>query len=68
VPREQAVREESHSFLERVFGGDASSLMAHFARRAELTPAEIAELRRLLDERAAGDEEPETGDGVEAGG
>jgi BlaI family transcriptional regulator, penicillinase repressor len=63
VPREQAVREESHSFLERVFGGDASSLMAHFARRAELTAADVAELRRLLDERVAGGGEPETGGG-----
>lgn len=60
VPRSEAVREESRSFVERVFGGDASSLLLHFARSAELSPEDLAELRRVLEHRAADD-----GDGVE---
>ncbi len=51
VPREECVREESRSFVERVFGGDAQSLLAHFVRSAELSSEEIAELRRLLDHK-----------------
>ena len=54
VPRSKAVREESRSFVERVFGGDASSLLLHFARSAELSAADLDELRRVLDDRAGG--------------
>ena len=50
VSREDCVRAESRSFVQRVFGGDVSPLLATFVRDGELSKAEIAELRRLLDE------------------
>ena len=41
---------ESRSFLSRVFGTDTvTPLVAAFARQEEISPAEIAELRLLLD-------------------
>ena len=53
VSRERCVREESRSFVERVFGGRSSPLLVHMVREAELTPDEIAEL--ILAEARAGD-------------
>ena len=47
--REDCVEVESDSFLQRVFQGAAGPLMMHFCERAELTPAEIAELEQLLN-------------------
>jgi BlaI family penicillinase repressor len=49
VSRQTCVREQSRSFLRRVFGGNIAPMLAHFVEDARLTPAEIAELRRLLD-------------------
>ena len=51
LPRDAAVRAESRSFLDRVFAGDASSLLLHFASSAELTAEEVEELRRALARR-----------------
>jgi BlaI family penicillinase repressor len=50
VKREALVRMESRSFLDRVFRGAAKPLIAHFAENAKLTPAEVKELKRLLDQ------------------
>lgn len=61
VHRHEVVRGESRSFLERVFRGDAASLLAHFAREVELTEDEAAELRRLLSQNTTGADE--AGDG-----
>ena len=47
--REACVRGEGHSFLQKVFGGDAAELLAHFVRRSDISPAEVEELKRLLD-------------------
>lgn len=49
--REQMVREESRSFLQRVFGGDASPMLVHFVKEAELSDAEIEELKRILEDK-----------------
>ena len=49
--RSKCVREESRSFLKKVFGGDAAELLAHFVRGADLPPEQIEELKRLLDEK-----------------
>jgi BlaI family transcriptional regulator, penicillinase repressor len=54
VSRGKCVREESHSFLQRVFGGDAGGLLVHFVRGADIAPEQIEELKRLLDEKQAG--------------
>jgi BlaI family penicillinase repressor len=51
VSREQCVRLEGRSFLEKAFGGDVTSLLAHFVSDAKLSPGEIEQLRRLLDEK-----------------
>lgn len=48
VSRRAAIRTEGRTFLDRVFGGDAASLLLHFAREAELSPEEADELRRTL--------------------
>lgn len=48
VSREQCVRGESQSFLERVFGGAAQPLLVQLAQETELSTEEIAELKRIL--------------------
>ncbi len=48
VKRQDCVAAEGESFLQRVFHGAAGPLMLHFAKGAELTPDEIAELELLL--------------------
>jgi len=49
--RDECLRVESRSFLERVSGGSVSPLLAFFVKEGELSPEEIEELRRLLSER-----------------
>lgn len=51
IPRQRYVKEESASFVERVFGGEATPLLVHFVRNTRLTKEEIDELRRILDEK-----------------
>jgi len=48
--REECVRAASRSFVERVFGGAVSPMLATFVREGSLSEREIDELRRLLDE------------------
>ena len=48
VDREECVRRESESFLERVFGGATNPLLVHFVRRAKLSPDEVRELQKIL--------------------
>jgi BlaI family transcriptional regulator, penicillinase repressor len=50
VKREQCVQAESESFMERVFRGAAKPLLIHFASNAKLTPEEVRELKKLLDQ------------------
>lgn len=58
--REQCVRRESETFLQRVFRGAAGPMLAHFCERADLTDAEIARLRAILDERTSSTSRPRT--------
>jgi BlaI family penicillinase repressor len=51
VKRETCVRAESQSFLDRIFGGAAKPLLVHFAQNSKLTPEEIKELKKLLDQQ-----------------
>lgn len=44
VRREDCVRAESRSFLQRVFRGSSKPLLAHFAENAGLSPDEVREL------------------------
>lgn len=51
VAREDCVREEGRSFLNRFFGGDVLPLMAHFLEEEGVTRAELDELRKLLEKK-----------------
>ncbi|HZN69853.1 MAG TPA: BlaI/MecI/CopY family transcriptional regulator [Tepidisphaeraceae bacterium] len=51
ISREQCVRHESRSFLSRVFNGAAGPLLVHFVKQARLSPQEVEELKRLLDQK-----------------
>ena len=50
VNRETCVKAESESFLGRIFQGASKPLLVHFARNARLTPDEVRELKKLLDQ------------------
>ncbi|HVX14963.1 MAG TPA: BlaI/MecI/CopY family transcriptional regulator [Pirellulales bacterium] len=52
VPRSARVRSEGRSFLRRMFQGDTTSLLLHFAKEAKLGPEKLAQLRELLDEES----------------
>jgi BlaI family penicillinase repressor len=51
IGREQCARAESQSFLGRVLGGAVQPLLVQLVQEAELTPEEIAELRRILRDK-----------------
>lgn len=51
VTRDACVRSESRFFLDRVFGGAAGPMLAHFVSEAPLTDDEVRALRQLLDRR-----------------
>jgi len=51
VSREECVRNESRSFLDRVFGGALGPMLAHFVNETPLTPDEMSLLRELIDQR-----------------
>jgi BlaI family transcriptional regulator, penicillinase repressor len=51
VSREQCVRGESQSFLERVFGGTPQPLLVQLMQETKLSPEEIAELKRILRDK-----------------
>ncbi|MBB5352791.1 BlaI family penicillinase repressor [Haloferula luteola] len=50
VAREECVEAESESFMERIFKGATQPLLVHFASQARLSPEEVEELKKLLDE------------------
>lgn len=50
LEREEWLAQESGSLLERLFGGRIAPLVAHFGSRRKLSPNDIAELRKLIDE------------------
>ncbi|MCO6455890.1 MAG: BlaI/MecI/CopY family transcriptional regulator [Pirellulaceae bacterium] len=51
VRRADCVRDESRSFLKRVFAGEPATLLAHFLKTSRLSADEIADLRRILDQQ-----------------
>ena len=51
VSQEVCVRSESESFLARVFNGQEAAILLHYARHATLTPDDIAELKRVLEQK-----------------
>ena len=51
VSQEECMREETKSFLHKVYGGSLHLLLANFVNSENLSPKEIQELRSLLDEK-----------------
>lgn len=50
VRERDCVNAVSSSFLDRVFGGQLSTMVAHFVENRKLTPKQVKELRKMLDE------------------
>ena len=50
LKREDWVLGESQGLLERLFDGRVAPLVAHFSAQRKLSAADVAELRRLLEE------------------
>lgn len=53
VTREAFVQAESQSLLDRLFDGELAPLVAHYSKHRALSPAEIARLKRLIEELEA---------------
>jgi len=51
VSEAECVKANSRSFLERVYGGALVPMLAHFIEDSRLSQEEIAELKRILDEK-----------------
>lgn len=50
VSREDYVQGESQGLLDRLFGGELAPLVAHYARHRNLSPADVARLKRLIED------------------
>ncbi len=50
VKEGECITAASDSFLERVFGGSLKPMLAHFVQHKKLSPAEIRELRKVLEQ------------------
>lgn len=50
ITREAYVSAESQDLLDRLFGGRLAPLMSHFSEQRKLTPEDLAELKRLIEE------------------
>ena len=48
VSEADSIGAESDSFLQRVFGGAISPMLAHFVERRKISESDLRELRRLL--------------------
>lgn len=54
VARESCVKAQTRGFVERVFGGEASPMLAWMLRESRLSSAELDELQELIDARRPG--------------
>ncbi len=52
VTREALAQREGRSFLARVFDGAVAPALVHFIQDAQLSPQQIAELKKILDREA----------------
>jgi predicted transcriptional regulator len=50
VSRQDYVQSESQGLLDRLFDGRLAPMVSHFSQRQALSPDDVAELRRLLEE------------------
>ncbi len=51
--RESCVRAEGLSFVDRVFDGSTTPLLAHFLKESKLSERDIRELKKLLRDKEA---------------
>ena len=51
VNREQCAQQERRSFVQRVYGGTVTPMLAAFIEEAKLSPKEINGLKQMLDEK-----------------
>ncbi len=54
LQRDQWVSTESAGMLDRLFGGHLAPLVAHFGKHRKLSQADIAELKKLVEELGDG--------------
>jgi BlaI family penicillinase repressor len=54
VNQEQCIRQERRSFVQRVYGGTITPMLAAFIDDGELSPEDIKELKRMLDRKGRG--------------
>ena len=52
ISREECSRSATHSFIDRVFDGALTPMLAHFASRRTLSAEEKRELKKLLDDKS----------------
>jgi BlaI family transcriptional regulator, penicillinase repressor len=50
VTREALIKRESRSFITRVFDGAVTPALVHFLREADLTPQQVNELKKILNQ------------------
>ncbi len=50
VSREETVREEGETFLNRLFHGNADALLVHFVREGKVDQSTLDKLQTLLDQ------------------
>ena len=51
ITREEVSKSETKSLIDRLFGGSRKALFSALLEDEELTPDEIAEMRRLIEKR-----------------
>ncbi len=56
VARERFIEQESASFVDRVFGGNAAPMLLHFVEKTELSDRDIEELRAILERKQTEEE------------
>lgn len=51
VTREECVKEETVSFMQRIYEGSFYNMVSHFIEDEKISPKEIEELKKLLDDK-----------------
>ena len=51
ISAEAGIRQESQSFIERVFGGEPAAMLLHVVGEAKLSKEEIGKLKAMLEQK-----------------
>ena len=57
VTQPRCVREETRSFVDKVFDGDTAEMLIHFVQNEKIAPDQLDQLKQLLDEKGKEDEQ-----------